>query len=172
MVLRRPLSMQVHSVSPSSAERPAPVSHDTLAGGFRFHRNISFFLHRVWLVIWVKVILLPRSLSPSLPSLYSPPRLAKNTPPSDKVTVSTLSHTLPTEDFIPHTLLWSNYFLLFLKLWRNSYLAFAIFHCFVHDIVHKSYSLKFFSHLSTISFCVVKFDTLLFLSAEKFLNII
>lgn len=52
--------------------------HMTLAGGFRCHGDISFFLHQGWLVIWVKVILLP-------PSLYSP-RLGKNMPPSDKVT--------------------------------------------------------------------------------------
>lgn len=36
--------------------------HMTLAGGFRCHGDVSFFLHQGWLVIWVKVIPLPRSI--------------------------------------------------------------------------------------------------------------
>lgn len=86
--------------------------HMTLAGGFRCHGDISFFLHQGWLVIWVKVILLP-------PSLYSPPRLGI-TPPSDKVTVNTLLHTSPTDKYAPHTVLRSSYFLLLFRLLRNS----------------------------------------------------
>lgn len=40
--------------------------HMTLAGGFRCHGDISFFLHQGWLVIWVKVILLPPSFPHSV----------------------------------------------------------------------------------------------------------
>lgn len=85
--------------------------HMTLAGGFRCYGDISFFLHQGWLVIWVKVILLPRSLR-------SPPRLG-NAPPSDILTVDTLPHTLPTDRFARHTVLGSSYFLLLSRLLRN-----------------------------------------------------
>lgn len=82
---------------------------------------------RGWLVIWVKVILLPPSLPPALPhSLSSPPRLSRHTLPSDKMTV-TLPLTSPTDKFIPRAVLWSNYFLLQLKLLRNSFLCICCF---------------------------------------------
>lgn len=78
--------------------------HMTLAGGFRCHGDISFFLHQGWLVIWVKVILLP-------PSLYSPPRLGHQIKWQ-----LTHSRTHRSQSFLTH----SGYFLPLFRLLRNS----------------------------------------------------
>lgn len=97
----RPLSVQVHSVSPSSAETPAPVSHDT---GWWFPLPWRHFL----LPASGLVGNLSQGYSP--PSLYSP-RLGENTAPSDKVPVNTLPHTSPADGFLLHTLLPSTFFM-------------------------------------------------------------
>lgn len=107
--------MQVHSVSPSSAERP--VSHDT---GWWFPLPWRRFL----LPASGLVGNLSQGYSP--PSLYSPPRLG-NAPPSVKVTLNTPAHTQLTDKCVPHTLLRFSFPSFLFRPSRNSQLCICYF---------------------------------------------
>lgn len=128
MVRCRPLSMQVHSMTPSSAETPAPVSHDT---GW-------------WFPLPWKHFLLPASgLVGNLSQGYSSPSLPHSTLLPDwaihrhqikwQLTHSRTHHQ-QTNSFLTQccgaaisSFCWGCLEIL-------SY-AFAFFHCFVYDLM-------------------------------------